>query len=231
MWFSYKCSTKCDKIRSSNKIGNISSLIKKTDYNTKITEIEKTLTHHDHDKYITTPEFNKLSADVFDTRLVRASLNQKINSNKTKHLLVKNELKKLKTFDSIYFKGKGNFEKDSRQNYLVFHPIYRHFKRVADFGSGNYIYFWKSKWLSDENIAAPTTAGYSLIWQSSYFNTETKVEFKGSCLKQDKITFDHGKVVNICIVYKINKNFNISSYPTLENYLFLEVSLIRYKYW
>ena len=57
--------------------------MKKPDYNTKITEIEKTLTHHDHHKYITTPDFNKLSADDFDTRLARGSLNQKINSNKT----------------------------------------------------------------------------------------------------------------------------------------------------
>ena len=53
-----------------NKIPNISSLIKKkkkkkeTDYNTKIKEIEKKLTDHIHDKYITTPEFNNLAARV-----------------------------------------------------------------------------------------------------------------------------------------------------------------------
>ena len=41
------------------------------------------------------------------------------------------------------------------------------------------------------------------------FGTKTKVEFNGSCLKQDKITYDHGKVVNIYIVYEINKNHNI----------------------
>ena len=40
-----------------NKIPNISSLVKKTDYNTKISELEKKLTDHDHGKYITTPEF------------------------------------------------------------------------------------------------------------------------------------------------------------------------------
>ena len=34
----------------------------KTDYNTKINEIEKKLTDHDHGKYIATPEFNKISA-------------------------------------------------------------------------------------------------------------------------------------------------------------------------
>ena len=41
-----------------NKIPNLSSLVKKTDYDTKITEIEKKLTDHNHNKYITTLEFN-----------------------------------------------------------------------------------------------------------------------------------------------------------------------------
>ena len=53
-----------------NKMSNISCLVKKkTDYNTKITEIEKKLTDHNHDKYITTPEFNTLAANVFNARL------------------------------------------------------------------------------------------------------------------------------------------------------------------
>ena len=39
--------------------------LKNTDYNTKITEVENKLTDHNHDKYIDTPEFNKLAADVF----------------------------------------------------------------------------------------------------------------------------------------------------------------------
>ena len=92
------------------KIIYISSLVKKKkDYNTKITEIWKKRTDHNHDKDITTLEFNKLSAEAFDARLAWANLvakadfngklkskNQKINSNKTKHLLVENELKKTK---------------------------------------------------------------------------------------------------------------------------------------
>ena len=44
---------------------------KKTDYNTKIDEIEKKITDHGHDKYITTPEFNKLTAENFAARLVK----------------------------------------------------------------------------------------------------------------------------------------------------------------
>ena len=57
-----------------NKIPNVSSLVKKTDYNAKISEMEKKITDHNHDKYITTPEFNNLAAGVFSARLARANL-------------------------------------------------------------------------------------------------------------------------------------------------------------
>ena len=48
-----------------NKIANVSNLVKKTVYNTKISETEnKITTDHDHDKYITTQEFNKLTQKI-----------------------------------------------------------------------------------------------------------------------------------------------------------------------
>ena len=44
------------------KIHNVSNLVKKTDYNTKISELEnKVTTDHDRDKYITTQEVIKLT--------------------------------------------------------------------------------------------------------------------------------------------------------------------------
>ena len=52
-----------------------------------------------------------------------------------------------------------------------------------------------------------------------------EVEFNGSCLKQDKITYTHGKVVNICFVYEKSKSINISDYQALEKCLFGAVSL------
>ena len=81
--------------------------------------------------------------------------------------------------------------------------------------------------MSDENITAPNTSNYNFNPLLSFFDTKTKVEFKGSCLKQDKITYDHGKVVNIYIVYEISRNSNISNYPTLENCIFGAVSLAK----
>ena len=41
-----------------NEIPNVNNLVKKN-YNTKCSEMEKKITDHDHDKYITTPEFNE----------------------------------------------------------------------------------------------------------------------------------------------------------------------------
>ena len=45
-----------------NNKSNVSNLLKKTDYNTKISEIDKKITDHDHDECITTWYFNKLTA-------------------------------------------------------------------------------------------------------------------------------------------------------------------------
>ena len=62
----------------------------------------------------------------FDAKL--SGLNRKITKNKTDHLLVQNELNKLKTFDSSYFNVKNYFENDGTQNYLVFQPIDNYLK-------------------------------------------------------------------------------------------------------
>ena len=82
---------------------------KKTDCNTKTNQIEKKITDHDHNKYITTKEFNKLTSENCDARLARANLEskndtadfvkkttdfdhklqnlkKKVTSNKTKHV-------------------------------------------------------------------------------------------------------------------------------------------------
>ena len=117
-----------------NKMPDVTNSVKKkTDYNTKVTEIENKFNNHNHDKYIETQEFNKLAGDIFNARLAQAnlvtktdfddklsSLNRKNTKNKTDHLLVQSELKRLKTFDLSYFIGKNYFGEDGVQNILVF---------------------------------------------------------------------------------------------------------------
>ena len=53
-----------------------------------------------------------------------------------------------------------------------------------------------------------------------YVGSKSRVKFNGDCLKQEKITFNLGKIINIYILYEIERNVNISSYLTLENYFF-----------
>ena len=90
-----------------------------------------------------------------------SNLNRKITANKSKHLLVEDELNKLKTFHSSYFTGKSHFEDDGVQNYLVFQPIASYFK-VNTITNSNYVSSRKSKGLSAETITLPTTSDNSL---------------------------------------------------------------------
>ena len=126
-----------------------------------------------------------------------------------------------------YFRGKNYFEESGALIYLIFQPIDKHFKRIVGVGNGEYISFWKSRGFSDEKINSITTSNHMITLSLDYLGTKIKIKFNGSCLKQGKITYTHGKIINIYIVYVISKNYNISSYPTLENYLFGAVSLTK----
>ena len=119
----------------------------------------------------------------FDAKLSR--INGKITENKTENVLVKNELNKLKTFDSSYFIGKSHFEEDGTQNYLVFQPMYRYFKMITN---TDYISSWKSKGLSAESIKPRTASDNSLTPALSYYGTKARVKFTESCLKQPNIS-------------------------------------------
>ena len=90
-----------------NKKPDVSSLVKKTDYDVKILDIEKKVNNHDPDEYITTSEFNNLIKENFKANLAQANLltrtdfddklksfSKNINSNKPKYLFVEDELKK-----------------------------------------------------------------------------------------------------------------------------------------
>ena len=122
-----------------NKIPSISNLVKKIFYDTTISDLEKKLTDHKYDKYITTPKLHKLTAEIFAAKSAEANLvtntkfdakrpglDRKIFSSKTKYLLLQNQLKKLETIDSIYFCGKSHFEHDGTQYDLVFQSKYKY---------------------------------------------------------------------------------------------------------
>ena len=135
-------------------------------------------------------------------------------------------MKKLETFDSVYFPGKSHFEVDGTQNYLVFQTVYRYFKTVI--ANDSNILSWKSKGLPVESIKPPPTSNKMFNPSLDYVGTKIRVKLNGDCLKQEKITFNHWKIVNIYIVYEWEKSVNISSYPTAENVLFGGVKLTKH---
>ena len=219
------------------KIPSTNNLVKKTDYNAKITEIENEITNHKHDEHITTREFNKLATDAFNTRIAQANLvkktdfdnklsdlNRNITKNKSDHVLVKNELNKLKTFGFVCFIGKSHFEGDGVQNCLVFQPVHRYFKFIAN---TNFISKWISKGLSSESIKPLATSDNNLTPAINNYGTKTRVKFTGSCLQQSKISYTHRKIVNIYVVYELGASSSNINDPTLKNCLFGAVTLTK----
>ena len=145
----------------------------------------------------------------------RSSLNRKITVNKSKHLLVENEFKKLKTSDLSYFRGKSHFEEDDTQNYLVFQPMYRYFKVMAN---TKYISEWKSKGLSDKTVKVPAISNNCLSPLIDYLGNETRLKFNGGCLKQqNKLTYTHETIVNIYIACELSTSSSFKDNPTLRN--------------
>ena len=61
----------------------------------------------------------------------------------------------------------------------------------------------------------------------NYYGTKTRVKFTGSCLKQPQISYTHGKVVNIYIVYELGASSSHNNDPTLKNCLFGAVTLTK----
>ena len=91
----------------------------------------------------------------------------------------------------------------------------------------DYVSLWKSKGLSAKSIELPSTSDNSLTWTVNYYGTKTRVKLVGSCLKQPKISYTHGKVVNIYIVYELGASSSHNNDPTLKNCLFGAVTLTK----
>ena len=176
----------------------ILKLSRKTNYDTKITDIES--------KYITTADYNKFTKDIVASSIKsknlvdksaiagfisNAKLNKKVATLASKAELKaeKDKLIKLQAFDSSYFRGKSYFvDNDGTQNYLVFQSMYKYFKKISN---TDYISEWKSKGLSEEVIKPLSTISNIIIPGLTDIGRKIRVKFIGSCLKQDKIAFTH----------------------------------------
>ena len=99
--------------------------------------------------------------------------------------------------------------------------MYKYFKTSAK-GSTTYISSWESKGSFNEKISSFTTSNYDQAPSLAYDNVRVKLKFIGDLFKQDKITYNHGPIVNI---YKLSPR--ITSDITLENCLFYAVKLTK----
>ena len=149
-------------------------LFKKTDYNTRVAEI--------------------------DTKV--PSRDGKIAENKTKNEVIKNELKEsIKNILPIFLRNILFDRGDGSQAYLIFQPLHRYVKIIAN---TKYISEWKSKGLSDESIKPPPTSDNSLTPLIDYYSCNIRVKFNGVILRQPhilmKVSYAHEKTINIYIV-------------------------------
>ena len=70
-----------------------------------------------------------------------------------------------------YFIGKCHFEEDGAQNYLVFQPVKRYFKIIAN---SRLISSWRSKGLSDETIKPLAASDNSLTPLIDYYGSKVR---------------------------------------------------------
>ena len=71
---------------------------------------------------------------------------------------------------------------------------------------------WKSKDFSDQNIKLSAASNNGLVPALNYVNTKSRAKFDGSCLKQDKVTVTHKKLLKI-------KNYLLKIYTACETNL------------
>ena len=117
---------------------------------------------------------------------------------------------------------------DGSQAYLVFQLMHKYIKTIAN---TKYISEWKSKGLFDESIKSFPTSYNSLTPLIDYYGYKIRLKFNRSILRQPKVLYTHGKVVNIYIIYELcasssNDNDDDKD-PTLKNCLFGAVTLTK----
>ena len=60
-----------------------------------------------------------------------------------------------------------------------------------------------------------------------YLGNKTRLKFNAGCSKQPKLTYTHGTVVSIYIVYELGASRSFNNDPTLKNSLFGAVKLTK----
>ena len=118
-----------------NKIPDVSSLVqKKQIIMQKLVKLKKKLTDRNHAKYITTPEFNTFTKEIFDATAKQADLVTMTDFDTKLMIDTKSLNQKIEKAESSLnqFYRESHFEEDVTQNYLVFQPMDNYFKRISN---------------------------------------------------------------------------------------------------
>ena len=148
-------------VQSREQIITLKYLVKRTDYNAKILDIEA--------KSFSSSDYNQFKGEIRDANIKEKGLVGKFDiswfknksnlDKKITTLAIKVELEaeedkitRLKVFAFRCFRGKSHFEDDETQNYLALQPVYNYFKAIAN---GNKVTAQKPMELSGESIKHP----------------------------------------------------------------------------
>ena len=170
------------------------SQFKKTDYHTKVSDINKKITDHATEfNKLKLPQANLVTKTDFDNELKKN--NKKIVSNKTKNLLIE---KKLNAFDLSHFNGKNYFDENGTQNWFIFQPVGRYLKTDYTAKNIDYVLSWESKGISGSDINSIKTNNYLLNPRIDYYDTsKIRIKLDGSFLNRFPPSILLGKIVNI----------------------------------
>ena len=215
--------TKTEVTNVENKIPDANAFVKKTDYSTEITKIKN--------DYITntalTSTLNDLTQNSHFTSDIK-KVDDKANKNSSDILVYESRLKqKEDRIDELereasFFRG-GYY--CNQQSYLLFEPKCASFVRRY----GN-IDGWKSTGIHNNSTNTDLISVSNLdsvLPRLLNQNNRLGAVFAGNLLKQDKIDYAYGAVINIYIVYKLQKRNNNNPDMTLENSLFGAVKITK----
>ena len=202
-----------------NNIPYASNLVTKTDYPAEITKIKN--------DYVTNASLNARQKDlVLNTtfEFEFKKVDDKTNTNTSRVLAYEHKLKQKEDTindlerDAPYFRDKNYFGGDGMQNYFV----------IDNTGNTVYVHYWQSKGLSDGKINAPVTSSSNdQPPVLEYGGAGIRLKFKGDHLRQNKVTCDHGKIVNIYVVHEISSTYTSQSSFILKNSLFGAVKITK----
>ena len=92
------------------------------------------------------------------------------------------------------------------------------FTRVIATDNNTYVDYWQSDGVSNEKLNAPNTNTNNDQAPILEYNGSTiSLQFSGDCLKQNKVSYNHGKIVNIYCIYGLSPHTSSNTDFTIKD--------------